>query len=131
MERRLRFYLSAVEFTSALIAQRLAAGASVVVESWWYRTLAFHAGMGARGPFPDMTQRALVPDRTYLLEACSAVRNERRQARGPRRSWELRADACEHLIIAHYRSYGLVPIHTDALAIGEVVDRLEREICRV
>jgi dTMP kinase len=124
---RLHFWLMSNYALSEKVGGILAGGRDVVVESYFYRTLATHAAMGATY-LPEIDwARAVVPDLAVLLSVDEAVR----QARLAPRVWSQGQTFWQRLeepnvaVTRHvYSTFGLVPVDTTGLSPVEVTSRL-------
>jgi thymidylate kinase len=124
---RLHFWLMCNYAVSDLVREQLAQGRDVVVESYFYRTLATHAAMGAtRLPEVDW-DRAARPDLTVLLAVDETLRQLRlaeRELSGGLSYWS-RLEESNVAVTRHtYESFGLAPLDTTGLDVAEVTRRL-------
>lgn len=124
---RLHFWLMCNYVISDLVRNHLADGRDVVVESYFYRTLATHAAMGAtRLPRVDWDQ-AVTPDLTVLLTVSESERQRRLAARarhGGLSYWSRLEESNVVLTQRTYESFGLTVLDTTELDSAEVADRL-------
>lgn len=132
LEWRHAVYAVAVLDAGWRIRERLQAGRSVVVESWLYRTMAFHRGMGSDLKLPVDTVELPEPDWQFLLTCNDSERRRRLDQRGSSNSayWLSRAESNSTKIEEQYRSFGLQEVDTTGLEIDSVVGRLRDRIGR-
>jgi thymidylate kinase len=126
---RLHFWLMANYAVSDVVRSRLRAGRDVVIESYFYRTLATHAAMGAR-PLPTVDwDRAAVPDLAIELTLHEPLRQRRLTARkpsGPNQYWSELAESGLATLRTVYDSFDLTPLDTTDLTPAQVVDRIQQ-----
>jgi len=124
---RLHFWLMCNYAVSDLVREQLAHGRDVVVESYFYRTLATHAAMGARvHPGVDWA-RAATPDLTVLLTVDEPQRQRRLAERrlGDGLSyWSRLEESNVEVTRSTYESFGLSVLDTTGLTVAEVAHRL-------
>lgn len=124
---RLHFWLMCNYAVSDLVREHLAHGRDVVVESYFYRTLATHAAMGA-GALPDVDWvRAATPDLTVLLTLDEPRRQERlaeRQLSGALSYWSRLEESNVEITRSTYDSFGLSMLDTTGLTAAEVAGQL-------
>ena len=77
LEWRHAVYAVAVLDAAGRIAEMLATGRTVVAESWLYRTMAFHRGMGSELALPMTGVDIPLPDKGFLL-TCDECERQRR-----------------------------------------------------
>lgn len=128
---RLHFWMMCDYAVSAKAREHLAAGSSVVVESYFYRTLATHAAMDASVlPRVDWGS-ATVPDLAVLLTLDEAVRQrrltERRRLVSESR-WARLEEVRVDVAWRTYESFGLAQVDTDGLDPREVAARIGDEL---
>ncbi|HEV7899250.1 MAG TPA: AAA family ATPase [Planosporangium sp.] len=123
---RLHFWMMANYAAAQAIRLALRAGGDVVVESYFYRTLATHAAMGVTTlPVVDWDY-AVTPDLAVLLTVDEEVRQRRLAARPPdsRSYWSRLEEANVETIRRTYDTFGLMRIDTTGLTVTQVVRRL-------
>ena len=124
---RLHFWLMCNYAVSEMVRAQLARGHDVVVESYFYRTLATHAAMGATH-LPDIDWgRAVMPDAKVLLTVDEEVRRRRlieRQTNGRLSYWSKLEESNVIATRETYESFGLSPLDTTGLGVAEVTERL-------
>ena len=112
IEARYMMFMSAVLLAGERIRESLALGKTVVVESYIYRTIAFHEGMGSQIRL-EFSQSLLLPHHTILLKCDNDVRQERLVRRGGARNrWDSLAEANSDTILARYQRFGFPTIDT-------------------
>jgi dTMP kinase len=124
---RLHFWMMANYTISDIVQPILASGTSVVIESYFYRTLATHGAMGV-DKLPEIDwSHARRPDLAVLLTLDEQERVNRLRARDGatiRNRWHRlgleTADATEKL----YEMFGLVPVDTTGLTPDQTVARI-------
>jgi hypothetical protein len=98
-----------------------------VVESYFYRTLATHAAMGATH-LPDIDwSRALRPDVNVLLTVGEEERRRRlteRETNGGLSYWSKLEESNVLATREVYESFGLTPLDTTGLGVAEVTERV-------
>jgi dTMP kinase len=124
---RLHFWFMSNYALSQKVGAVLAGGRDVVVESYFYRTLATHAAMGATY-LPEIDWgRAVVPDLAVLLSVDEAMRQARMAQRGRSEAqtfWQRLEESNVAVTRQVYGAFGLVPIDTTGLSPVEVTSRL-------
>jgi dTMP kinase len=126
---RLHFWMMCNYTVSEQVQVCLAAGRSVVVESYFYRTLATHAAMGV-DPLPPVDwNHALVPDLAVLLRVDESER-QRRLACREWRSWARLEESHVDVTRGTYESFGLISVDTDGLNPNEVTAVIARQLRR-
>jgi thymidylate kinase len=124
---RLHFWLMSNYALSERVSAVLAAGRDVVVESYFYRTLATHTAMGAVSVPEIDWSRAAVPDLAVLLTVDETVRKARLDSRGQGRTfWHQLEQPNVAVTRAVYSTFGLVPVDTTGLSPAEVTSQLVR-----
>lgn len=126
---RLHFWMMCNYAVSDLVREHLASGRDVVVESYFYRTLATHAAMGATHLPPVDWERAVRPDLTVLLTLDEAQRQARlaERERGSGLSYWSRLEESNVTVTRRtYESFGLTVLDTTDLDDGDVADRLNK-----
>ncbi|GDY33895.1 AAA family ATPase [Gandjariella thermophila] len=124
---RMHFWMMANYIISDIIREKLAMGRSVVIESYFYRTLATHGAMGAR-ILPEVDwDIAVRPDLTVLLIIDENERRRRLQTRDGcqyRNRWHRlgaeTVDATQEL----YSRYNLAPLDVTGLPPGKIVEEI-------
>lgn len=126
---RLHFWMTANYVVSDVVRKTLRSGRDVVIESYFFRTLATHAAMGARHlPVIDWNE-AVVPQTAIELVVAEDIRQLRLAAR---------AQAGQHSYWSHveerdvattrrvYDSFGLSRVDTTSLTPDDVVAKIKR-----
>lgn len=128
---RLHFWLMANYVIADVVQRRLSAGHDVVIESYFYRTHATHAAMGARLlPAVDW-DAALIPDHAIELTLHEPVRQRRLAERSPGGSGQYWAELAESGVAELrkvYDTFNLTRLDTTDLSPTQVVDRVQRLI---
>jgi len=126
---RLHFWMMCNYAVSDLVREHLAQGHDVVVESYFYRTLATHAAMGATHlPSVDW-DRAVRPDLTVLLTIDEPERQQRlseRERGGALSYWSRLEESNVEVTRRTYASFGLTTLDTIGLDFDEVARRLTK-----
>lgn len=121
---RMHFWLLVNYLASDTVRATLAAGRSVVMESYFYRTLATHTAMGVTAvPEIDWTV-ARRPDHAFLLTVVDAERRRRlaeRDEQNDREFWYRLEAGRTHVTREVYASTGIPAVDTTGLDPAEVV----------
>jgi thymidylate kinase len=126
---RLHFWMMCNYAVSDLVRETLAQGRDVVVESYFYRTLATHAAMGATHLPPVDWDRAVRPELTVLLTVNESQRQRRlaeRELSGGLSYWSRLEESNIEVTRQTYESFGLTTLDTTGLGYTEVATRLAR-----
>lgn len=126
---RMHFWLMANYLVSDIVRNRLRAGRNVVIESYFYRTLATHTATGAQQPPTVDWDQAVRPDLAVELMVHEPVRQRRlahRASSGARRYWSDLAESDLATLRRVYDSLDLTPLDTTDLTPAQVVDRIRR-----
>lgn len=126
---RLHFWLMCNYIVSDMVRTHLADGRDVVVESYFCRTLATHAALGATHLPPVDWDRAATPDLTVLLTVTEQERQRRlaeREQGGRLSYWSRLEESNVGLTRRTYESFGLTTLDTTGLDSAGVVDRLTK-----
>jgi dTMP kinase len=121
---RLHFWMAANYMASDVVREVFHGGRDVVIESYFFRTLATHAAMGARDlPVVDWWT-ALAPHTVVELVLAESVRQQRLAARahsGRRRYWSDLEE--QHVAVTRrvYAAFGLTRVDTTDHTPTEVV----------
>ncbi|MFN8345078.1 MAG: hypothetical protein U0X91_08745 [Spirosomataceae bacterium] len=128
---RYLFFYAAVMHSTKQIRQTLLAGKSVVVESYIYRTIAFHKGMGAT---VDITMPCDLPqpDLTFHLK-CSAseraIRLMKRSSGTLRKGmYETLAESNVQRILDEYKKFEMIEVDTTDKNPFEVIRDIKNTI---
>lgn len=125
IEARYMLFLSATLSAGEQIEKILRNGIDVVAESYIFRSIAFHEGMGSRMEINVSIDRLFLPSHTILLTCNPAVRAERLIERGGMRTrWDALAEKNTHNIAARYAKFGFPEIDTSQLRPEMVVDKI-------
>ena len=128
---RYLFFLAAVLYSSEKIRNTLLTGKSVVVESYLYRTIAFHKGMGAK---IDVTlpYDIPLPDVAFHLICSSTERAMRLMKRSngtPRKGYyEVLAENNVQQILNEYKKFSMVEVDTTSKQPYEVIESIKNKI---
>jgi dTMP kinase len=124
---RMHFWMMCNYAVSELVREHLAQGRDVVVESYFYRTLATHAAMGVES-MPDVDWgRAVTPDLTVLLKVDERLRQKRlaeRQRQSGLSYWSRLEESNVEVTRSTYESFGLDEVDTTGMTVPEVADCL-------
>jgi dTMP kinase len=126
---RLHFWLMSNYALSERVSAVLASGRDVVVESYFFRTLATHAAMGAAYVPQIDWSRAVVPDLSILLTVDEAVRQARLASRGRSQGksfWHRLEESNVAVTRAVYSTFGLTEVDTTGRSCVEVTGELVR-----
>ena len=126
---RLHFWMTANYAVSEVVQRSLRAGRDVVIESYFYRTLATHAAMGARQLPPVDWDRAVMPDLAIELTLHEPLRQRRlaeREPSGRSYYWQELAERGLATLREVYDSFNLSPIDTTGLMPAQVVNQIQR-----
>ncbi|MFJ7907609.1 hypothetical protein [Kitasatospora sp. NPDC096204] len=119
---RFHWWMMANHIKSETARALIETGRTVVVESYFPRTIATHTAMGY-GCAPAYPSEALVPDVPILLEADEHVRQERlrrRAEQGTLTYWHQREEPNVAESARVYRAFGLLPVSGTARTPEEV-----------
>ncbi|MEY9846134.1 thymidylate kinase [Streptacidiphilus sp. BW17] len=121
---RMNFWMMVNYLASDTVRATLATGRSVVMESYFYRTLATHAAMGVT-PVPEIDwSHARRPDNSFVLTVDDAIRRQRLDARDEEKNrsywYRLEADNI-HVTRKIYAGANIVPVDTTGLRPDGVV----------
>ncbi|MGW1006463.1 hypothetical protein [Streptomyces sp. NPDC002520] len=124
---RLHFWMMTNYAVSETVRECIHSGQDVVVESYFYRTLATHAALGT-SQLPEINwDHALAPDVTVLLTVDEPVRQRRLVDRDRQHGlsyWSRREEANVEVTRRTYESFGLTSFDTTGLNAAEVADKL-------
>lgn len=120
---RMHFWMMCNYAISDQVRQLLAAGRSVVVESYFYRTLATHSAMGVEPVTYVDWDRAVTPDLAVLLTVGEQER-QRRLAQRHLGRWARLEEQHVEVTRRTYESFGLTPLDTNGLDPHEVAARI-------
>ncbi|MFC5253432.1 AAA family ATPase [Streptomyces nigrescens] len=126
---RLHFWMMTNYSASEKVRDALNAGQDVVVESYFYRTLATHAALGVTQPPAVDWAHALVPHMTILLTVDEAVRQKRLTQREQEQGlsyWSRLEESNVEITRQTYESFGLTPFNTNGLDAVEVATEIAR-----
>jgi dTMP kinase len=124
---RLHFWLMSNYALSERVSAALASGRDVVVESYFYRTLATHAAMGAAYVPQIDWSHAVTPDLAVLLTVDEAARQARLAARHQSHGqsyWHWLEESNVAVTRGAYSTFRLVPVDTTGLSPIEVTREL-------
>lgn len=121
VDARFCFYLSAVIVTSDLVKETTARGQPVVLESFIYRTIASHMGMGAS--FRILTPKIYMPTHIFFLK-CTEGERKRRLAAREMDPWNVLAETKAQAILDEYGRFEMPTIDTTEQSPEEVVERI-------
>jgi thymidylate kinase len=124
---RLHFWMMCNYAVSDLVRESLDQGQDVVVESYFYRTLATHAAMGATHLPPVDWSRAVSPDLTVLLTVDESERQRRltqRERCAGLSYWSRLEESNVDVTARKYESFGLTTLDTTDLDSVEVAAQL-------
>ncbi|MGW2081250.1 dTMP kinase [Streptomyces sp. NPDC001939] len=124
---RLHFWMMTNYAVAETVRKCIHSGQDVVVESYFYRTLATHAALGA-SQLPEINwDHALAPDMTILLTVDEPVRQQRLAERGQETGlsyWSRLEESNVEQTRRTYESFNLTPFDTNGLDAAEVADKL-------
>lgn len=121
---RFLFYLAAVLEGERSIREVLSTGKTVVVESYLYRTIAFHRGMGSNFDI-SIPGDILLPDVVFHLICEEVERQWRRKTREKYEThWGRLAEQNAERILREYQQFKMSVVDTTCLKPEEVVNEL-------
>lgn len=130
---RLHFWMMTNYAVSETVREFVRSGQDVVVESYFYRTLATHAALGA-AHLPEINwDHALAPDMTILLTVDEPVRQQRLAERDREQGlsyWSRLEESNVEVTRLTYDSLGLTSFDTNGLDASEVADGLADLVTR-
>lgn len=132
---RLHFWMMSNYAAADVIDATLASGRDVVVESYFYRTLATHTAIGIGTP-PEINWRLVpYPDLALLLTVDEQIRQERlklRRGTGKYTYWTSSEESNVAATVAAYASFGMPTFdttgYTPAEIAGEIALLLSRTV---
>ncbi len=126
---RLHFWMMCNYAVSDMVRGHMNHGRDVVVESYFYRTIATHAAMGATHlPAVDWG-RAVRPDHTLMLTVDESLRQQRlaeRERGGGLSYWSRLEESNVEVTQRTYETFGLTMLETTDLDPATVADRLAK-----
>lgn len=124
IEARFMFFLAATLSAGETIQEKNRKGEDVIVESYIFRSIAFHEGMGSEITV-SLQSSFFLPSHTVLLLCDPEVRARRLKERGGlRNKWDIRSELCADAILARYQAFGFKTIDTTNLQPNQVTDRV-------
>lgn len=121
---RFLFYLSAVLEGEKQVRKLLNAGETVVVESYLYRTIAFHRGMGSEFGV-SIPNDVLMPGTIFHLTCDQSERKARREKRKKKEThWDFLAEKNAKAILREYSEFPMEVVDTTYLTPEDVVEEL-------
>jgi len=121
---RFLFYLAAVFEGEKSLRIALRSGMDLVVESYLYRAIAFHRGMGSNLKV-SIPKDVLMPDIVFYLTCEEKERQRRRTTRGKRETyWARLAEKNADRILQEYQQFDMDKIDTTHLKPEDIVDKL-------
>ncbi|MFF4339429.1 AAA family ATPase [Kitasatospora sp. NPDC001540] len=123
---RYHWWMMANHLKSETARQIIERGRTVVVESYFPRTVATHSAMG-HDCAPEYPSGVLVPDVAVLLEVDERARRERLRRRadqGTLSYWHQREEPNVAESCRVYRAFGLVPVDSTGRTPEQVVDAI-------
>lgn len=130
---RFCFYLSAVFYSIDNIEKNLGLGKNVVVESYFYRTIAFHRGMGSELDI-IIPENVLKPTLNIYLECDPKELEKRKKSRVKEINyWTRLSDNNEYEIYKEYSKYKeqMFTIDSTALSPVEIVQKIVDHINKI
>lgn len=126
---RFLFYLAAVLEGEKSIRTILQSGKNVVVESYLYRTIAFHRGMGSDIDI-SIPESILLPDVIFHLVCEEGERQQRRRMRQKQETyWDRLAEQNTKNILREYHRFQMKVIDTTYLepevVVNEIISHLK------
>lgn len=114
-------FLAAIVSSSQTVMHNLQSGLNVVCESFIYRTIAFHRGMGSQLDY-RISKGIPTPDFVFHL---TCRHDERRQRLFSREKaitkWDLLAEEAADRILHEYNAFRMLEIDTTSISISELV----------
>ncbi len=131
---RLHFWMMCNYAAADVIDATLASGRDVVVESYFYRTLATHSAIGIGNP-PEINWRTVpYPDLALLLTVDEQVRQERlelRRGTGKYTYWTSSEESNVAAAVAAYASFGLPALDTTGCTPAEIAGEIALLLSRI
>lgn len=125
IESRYMLFLSATLSTGERVEQMIKNGMDVVVESYIFRSIAFHEGMGSKIKIGVLGKELFLPTHTILLTCDPQIRTQRIKDRGGiRNRWDALAESKSDQISLRYAAFGFPEIDTTWLQPQQVADRI-------
>jgi thymidylate kinase len=125
---RVHFWMMCNYMIADRVRALLRAGRTVVVESYFYRTLATHAAMGVTNLPPVDWRHAVRADVAVLLTVDERVRQERLASRrrdsGGLSYWSRLEESNVDATRRAYEAFDLIPLDTTRMTPAEVVQKL-------
>jgi dTMP kinase len=125
----MHFWLMCNYIVSDMVRSHLTDGRDVVLESYFYRTLATHAAMGVAHLPPVDWDRVVTPDLAVLLTVNEPERQRRlaeRERGGGLSYWSRLEESNVELTRRAYESFGLTTLDTTGLDSAGVADYLAK-----
>lgn len=125
---RFCFFLAAVFYSAEEIKKIVEDGKNVVTESYLYRTIAFHRGMGSNLLF-ELPKDILLPNYAFHLTCDEQERQRRRMERKKSETyWDRLAENNSAIILQEYTRFQMFEIDTSILRPEEVIAQIVNHI---
>jgi thymidylate kinase len=125
---RFKTYVDMMFRLSTHIESTIASGVPVVVESYIYRTIAYHKGIGLDIPSVP-PEGLLLPDLAFHLTCEESVRQGRIAARNqPPSRWDLVSERYTDAILEAYAHFGMIQVDTTHVSPTSLVRLLAEQV---
>jgi thymidylate kinase len=127
---RFCFYLAAVFYSADRIQRLIQSGENVITESYFYRTIAFHRGMGSLMDI-DLPDDVLLPTVSIYLYCCKEELEKRRYGRKKAQNyWTRLSEKRENYILKEYSKFQDKMYHIDTTGLSpvSVVEKISEHI---
>jgi thymidylate kinase len=124
VDARFCLFMSAMLFTSREIERTRMTGRNAVLESYLFRTIAFHRGMGSVVDI-SLPPHVAMPDLTVLLTCDERERQVRLALRGDRKhDWDRLAEDCRNAILSQYDAFPMLRVDTTGLTPSQTAQQI-------
>jgi thymidylate kinase len=131
VDKRLEFYLRCIKCASEQAELMLKEYPLVCIESYVYRTLAYHMGMGACTEPSSILETVKLPDIVIMLKCEECVRVKRllkKRRLAQKKYWDQLSEERIESIVLHYGNFskmlGFIEVDTSNLTPDQVVQRI-------
>ena len=124
LDARYTFFFAAMVCSSQTINEKLKSGKDVVCESFIYRTIAFHRGMGSSLNYTVPTDFP-IPDFAIHLRCAQEDRCRRLSSREKIfTAWDQLAEDSAKTILHEYSAFSMIDVDTTNMAVRDLVELL-------
>jgi len=128
LDARYTFFFAAMVSSSRVIKERLSSGRNVVCESFIYRTIAFHRGMGSRLNYTIPVDFP-VADFAFHLTCAQEIRHRRLATRDKIFTvWDQCAEDSTEAILDEYAVFNMIEVDTTNMPVRELVEALAQRV---